>query len=70
MLSRQTNQTFGIGLHELSVRTGVRYVITNFSCFHMFPIYFSNGALPVRKLRYKEVYRKNHPDATRPVHLR
>ena len=48
MLSRQNNPTFGIGLHEVCVRTGgwagVRYVITKFSCFHRFPIHLSNGA--------------------------
>ena len=27
-------------------RSGVRYVITKFSCFHRLPIYLSNGALP------------------------
>ena len=32
----RANVTFGISLHEVCVRTGVRYVITKVSCVHRF----------------------------------
>ena len=42
-LSRQNNLTCSVCTDG---RSGVRYVITKFSCFHRLPIYLSNGASP------------------------
>ena len=52
--------TFDIGLHEVCVRVGVRYVITKFSRMDSLPNFVTHGAplralraLRVRELRYK-----------------
>ena len=42
--------TFDIGLHEVCVRTGVRYVITKFSGMDSLPNFLTHGA-PLRALR-------------------
>ena len=39
--------TFDIGLHEVCVRTGVRYVITKFSGMDSLPNFLTHGA-PLR----------------------
>ena len=39
--------TFDIGLHEVCVRTGVRYVITKFSGMESLPNFLTHGA-PLR----------------------
>ena len=49
--------TFDIGLHEVCVRVGVRYVITKFSRMDSLPNFVTHGA-PLRapcarELRYK-----------------
>ena len=41
--------TFDIGLHEVCVRTGVRYVITKFSGMDSLPNFLTHGA-PLRAL--------------------
>ena len=47
--------TFDIGLHEVCVRTGVRYVITKFSGMDGLPNFLTHGApLRARELHYKE----------------
>ena len=38
--------TFDIGLHEVCVRTGVRYVITKFSGMDRLPNFLTHGAPP------------------------
>ena len=46
--------TFDIGLHEVCVRTGVRYVITKFSGMDSLPNFLTHGTpLRARELRYK-----------------
>ena len=47
--------TFDIGLHEVCVRTGVRYVITKFSGMDSLPNFLTHGA-PLRKLSQKANY--------------
>ena len=42
--------TFDIGLHEVCVRVGVRYVITKFSRMDSLPNFVTHGA-PLRTLR-------------------
>ena len=44
--------TFDIGLHELCVRTGVRYVITKFSGMDSLPNFLTHGA----PLQWKWIY--------------
>ena len=45
--------TFDIGLHEVCVRTGVRYVITKFSGMDSLPNFLTHGAqLRARERRY------------------
>ena len=45
--------TFDICLHEVCVRTGVRYVITKFSGMDGLPNFLTHGApLRARELRY------------------
>ena len=46
--------TFDIGLHEVCVRTGVRYVITKFSRMDSLPNFVTHGA-PLRALRAREL---------------
>ena len=46
--------TFDIGLHEVCVRTGVRYVITKFSGMDSLPNFVTHGA-PLRALRAREL---------------
>ena len=49
--------TFDIGLHEVCVRTGVRYVMTNFSGMASLPNFLTHGApLRARELRYYHCY--------------
>ena len=45
--------TFDIGLHEVCVRVGVRYVITKFSRMDSLPNFLTHGA-PLRALRARE----------------
>ena len=45
--------TFDIGLHEVCVRVGVRYVITKFSRMDSLPNFVTHGA-PLRALRARE----------------
>ena len=46
--------TFDIGLHEVCVRVGVRYVITKFSGMDSLPNFLTHGApLRARELRYE-----------------
>ena len=44
--------TFDIGVHEVCVRVGVRYVITKFSRMDSLPNFVTHGA-PLRALRAK-----------------
>ena len=46
--------TFDIGLHEMCVRVGVRYVITKFSRVDSLPNFVTHGA-PLRALRAREL---------------
>ena len=46
--------TFDIGLHEVCVRVGVRYVITKFSRMDSLPNFVTHGA-PLRALRVREL---------------
>ena len=46
--------TFDIGLHEVCVRVGVRYVITKFSRMDSLPNFVTHGA-PLRALRAREL---------------
>ena len=50
--------TFDIGLHEVFVRVGVRYVITKFSRMDSLPNFVTHGAplcaLRARELRYQQ----------------
>ena len=47
--------TFNIGLHEVCVRVGVRYVITKFSRMDSLPNFLTHGApLRARELRYNQ----------------
>ena len=46
--------TFDIGLHEVCVRVGVRYVITKFSWMDSLPNFVTHGA-PLRALRAPEL---------------
>ena len=46
--------TFDIGLHEVCVRVGVRYVITKFSQMDSLPNFVTHGA-PLRALRAREL---------------
>ena len=46
--------TFDIGLHEVCVRVGVRYVITKFSRMDSLPNFVTQGA-PLRALRAREL---------------
>ena len=46
--------TFDIGLHEVCVRTGVRYVITKFSRMDSLPNFVTHDAL-LRALRAREL---------------
>ena len=51
--------TFDIGLHEVCVRTGVRYVITKFSGMDSLPNFLTHGApLRARELRYDWLCRR------------
>ena len=56
--------TFDIGVHEVCVRVGVRYVITKFSRMDSLPNFVTHGAplraLRARELRYK-VYNTSCP---------
>ena len=46
--------TFDIGVHEVCVRVGVRYVITKFSRMDSLPNFVTHGVrLRARELRYK-----------------
>ena len=63
----KSNVTFDIGLHRVGAPagclSGIRYVITKFSCVHRFPVSFSNGAPPPAR---------KTPDSTKKLtwHLR
>ena len=46
--------TFDIGLHQVCVRVGVRYVITNFSPMDWLPNFVIHGS-PLRALRAREL---------------
>ena len=46
--------TFDIGLHDVCVRVGVRYVITKFSRMDRLPNFVTHGA-PLRALRAREL---------------
>ena len=50
---RRSIVTFDIGLHEVCVRVGVRYVITKFSRMDSLPDFVTHGA-PRRTLRARE----------------
>ena len=56
--------TFDIGLHEMCVRVGVRYVITKFSRMDSLPNFVTHGAplraLCARELRYKDEEKTFH----------
>ena len=55
--------TFDIGLNEVCVRVGVRYVITKFSGMDSLPNFLTHGApLRARELRYKEHNLTNSSD--------
>ena len=47
--------TFDIGLHEVCVRVGVRYVITKFSRMDSLPDFVTHGA-PLHALRPRELH--------------
>ena len=52
--------TFDIGLHEVCVRTGVRYVITKFSEMDSLPNFLTRGApLRAREARAGAPLKKN-----------
>ena len=57
--------TFDIGLHEVCVRVGVRYVITKFSRMDSLPNFVTHGAplcaLRARELRYESGWFRLHP---------
>ena len=47
--------TFDIGLHEVCVRVGVRYVITKFSWIDSLPNFLTHGAPQARASRAREL---------------
>ena len=52
--------TFDIGVHEVCVPTGVRYVITKFSGMDSLPNFLTHGApLRARELRYYKIHAMN-----------
>ena len=51
--------TFDIGLHEMCVRVGVRYVITKFSRMDSLPNFLTHGAPQARASRARELRYKN-----------